>query len=500
MSEVRVRFAPSPTGYLHVGGARTTLYNYLFARQQKGKFILRVEDTDEARSTNEALRMQMEDLKWLGLDWDEGPEFQTLKDKGPYGPYRQSQRQHIYKEYAEQLLKNGKAYYCFMKDEEIEVQRQAQLAAEKSPHIESPYADWSLEKSLAKIKTGESAVVRFKTKHLKKDYVFQDLVRGEVKFPSDMVGDFVLLRSGGMPVYNFCCVIDDHLMKISHILRAEEHLSNTLRQLMIYEAFNWEVPKIGHISLVLDSERKKLSKRAGATSCKEYRDMGYLPEAMNNYLALLGWSHPEQKEVIPFAEMIEKFSIDRLNSSGAIFDPVKLKWMNAQYLRALPADKLWQLMKPYLDRAMVDVRNVPIEKCIEVFKPYMETLEDSVKCFGWILGGALEVKPTDYDSATQTAIFASPANFQNAKLVVKAWKDELEGIQDEFVSEEDFLKIQSAVQTKTGKKGGNLFPPIRFAVIRRTQGVELKHLVPLIKRSTLILRADSFLSYEMGSQ
>jgi nondiscriminating glutamyl-tRNA synthetase len=499
MSEVRVRFAPSPTGYLHVGGARTTLYNYVYAKQQKGKFILRIEDTDEARSTDEALRMQMEDLRWLGLNWDEGPDFQTLQDIGSFGPYRQSHRQHIYQEYAQQLLKNGKAYYCFMKDEEIEAQRQKQLAEGKSPHIESPYVDWPLEKALQKVDAGEAAVVRFKTKQLKKDYIFQDLVRGEVKFPSDMVGDFVLLRSGGMPVYNFCCVIDDHLMKISHILRAEEHLSNTLRQLMIYEAFNWEPPKIGHISLVLDNERKKLSKRAGATSCKEYRDLGYLPEAMNNYLAQLGWSHPEGKEVVPMAEMIEKFSIERLNPSGAIFDPVKLRWMNAQYLRALPTNDLWRLCKPFLDRAMVNVSQVPVERCLEVFKPYMETLEDAVKCFGWILGGELEVRDANYDPATQTAIFGTPTNLQGAKLVVQSWKDELLSLQDDFLSEEGFLKIQNSVQTKTGKKGGQLFPPIRFAVIRRTQGVELKHLVPLIKRSTLISRADSFLKYEPGA-
>ena len=215
--KVRVRFAPSPTGYLHVGGARTALYNYLFAKNKGGDFVLRVEDTDVERSTEESMKMQIGDLQWLGLKWDEGPDPETLKDKGPYGPYRQSQRLEIYKEHAGRLLKNGKAYYCFMTDEEIEVQRQASMKAGKPPQVNSPYRDWTLAQGEEHLAKGNKGVVRFKVS-MKKDYVLKDLVRGDVTFPSDMVGDFVMLRSSGMPVYNFCCAVDDALMKITHVL------------------------------------------------------------------------------------------------------------------------------------------------------------------------------------------------------------------------------------------------------------------------------------------
>ncbi|MFN7906030.1 MAG: glutamate--tRNA ligase, partial [Pseudobdellovibrionaceae bacterium] len=285
--EVRVRFAPSPTGYLHVGGARTALYNYLFAKKNNGKFILRVEDTDEVRSTDESLKMVLKDLEWLGLKWDEGPNPATLGDMGPYGPYKQSQRKSIYAEVAQDLLSRGLGYYCFLTDAEIDMQRQAAIAANKPPHISSPYESWPLEKAQAEIKSGKTAVVRFKTKQFKKDFVLRDLVRGDVRFPSDMVGDFVMLRSDGMPVYNFCCAVDDHSMKISHVLRAEEHLPNTLRQLMIYEAMGWDIPQFGHISLVLDDDRQKLSKRKGAVSCDQFKNDGYFPHALLNFIALL---------------------------------------------------------------------------------------------------------------------------------------------------------------------------------------------------------------------
>ena len=235
---VRVRFAPSPTGYLHVGGARTALYNYLYAKKMGGKFILRIEDTDLERSTEEALRMQIADLKWLKLYWDEGPQSDNLEDKGDFGPYRQSQRKEIYQRYADQLLEEGYAYYCFMTDEEIDAQREELVKAGKPPQVQSPYRDLPMEEAKKRIEAGEKPVIRFRVGE-KKDYTIQDMVRGEVVFPSDMVGDFVLIRSNGMPVYNFCCAIDDALMDITHVFRAEEHLSNTLRQLMIYEALGF---------------------------------------------------------------------------------------------------------------------------------------------------------------------------------------------------------------------------------------------------------------------
>ncbi len=483
---VRVRFAPSPTGYLHVGGARTALYNYLFAKKNNGKFIIRVEDTDEARSTDESLRGMIDDLIWLGLIWDEGPNPETLKDMGPYPPYRQSRRQDIYQNVAQELLKSGKAYYCFLTDEEVEQQRQKALAAGKSPHVVSPYDEWPLEKALAEIKAGKRAVVRFKTKHLKKDYVLKDHIRGDVSFPSDMVGDFVLLRSGGMPVYNFCCAVDDHLMKISHVLRAEEHLPNTLRQMMIYEAMNWPPPQFGHISLVLDDDRQKLSKRKGAVACGQFKDEGYLPEALKNFIALLGWSHPEGKEIMSMEEMIQAFSLDRVNPSGAVFDRVKLKWMNAQHLRAKSNREIWQLTKPFLEKAGIHFSEDSAwqEKSIEVFKTYIEILSDAVEFY----------RPLDDKSFVILPESSETLKWEPTKAVLGAWRDFLKAHSGETLTEAEFLKIQDDVKNKTGAKGKNLFMPIRVAVIGKPHGAELKILVPLMKKTSLIARAEKALS------
>jgi nondiscriminating glutamyl-tRNA synthetase len=471
---------------LHVGGARTALYNYLFAKQMGGQFILRIEDTDEARSTDESLRMVIEDLQWLGLQWDEGPDAKTLADIGSHGPYRQSRRLDLYKKYADQLLQSGKAYYCFMSDAEIDAQREALQKAGRAPHVESPYADWPMEKALAKIQAGESAVVRFKTKHLRKDYVFTDLVRGEVKFPSDMVGDFVLLRSGGMPVYNFCNVVDDYGMSISHVLRAEEHLPNTLRQLMIYEGLGWAAPQFGHLSLVLDEDRKKLSKRKGATSCHEFKMEGYLPEALNNFIALLGWSHPEGLEVMSMPEMIRSFDVSRLHPAGAVFDAVKLKWVNAMHLRALPAMEIWKQIAPFLARENLQLPTDPEwqEQSVNVFKSSMETLADAVTLY----------RPLSDKSFAIQADAEEVLKWEPTKLVLQTWLNLLEAEPQEKISEARFLELQELVKTTAAAKGKNLFQPMRVAVIGQPHGTELKILVPLLGRSSLIHRAKTCLT------
>lgn len=486
-NKVRVRFAPSPTGYLHVGGARTALYNYLYAHHHGGEFILRIEDTDVARSTEESLRMVISDLQWLGLNWSEGPHAETLKDQGKYGPYKQSERLDIYQDVAQELLKSGKAYYCFMKDEELEAQRQKLMSEGKNPHVTSPYEEWPLEKSLAEIKSGKTAVVRFKTKHLRKDYILKDLVRGEVSFPSDMVGDFVLLRSDGMPVYNFCCVVDDHLMQISHVLRAEEHLPNTLRQMMIYEAMGWTLPQFGHISLVLDEDRQKMSKRRGATSCFQFKEEGYLPEALLNFVVLLGWSHPEGKEIFSVDEMIRHFDVDRLNSSGAVFDRVKLKWMNSQYLRALPHSELWKKTEPFLKKAGLTLPYDDqkwAENSIAVFKTYMETLADGVNFYTSLDDSKFEIKPEAQE------VFA----WEPTKVVISKWLELVKAHSTDAFTEQEFLKIQDDVKAATNSKGKNLFQPIRVAVIGQPHGTELKILVPLMKKSSLVKRAEKVLA------
>jgi nondiscriminating glutamyl-tRNA synthetase len=483
--KVRVRYAPSPTGYLHVGGARSALYNYLYAKNKKGDFILRIEDTDQARSTVESLKMMIEDLQWLGLHWDEGPDPITLKDKGSFGPYKQSERQSIYKKVADELLNAKKAYYCFMTDEEIDLQREKLKLEGRQPHINSPYQDWPLEKAIEKIKSGARGSVRFKTKGLQKDYKVQDLVRGQVVFPSDMVGDFVLLRSDGMPVYNFCCVVDDHLMQISHVLRAEEHLSNTLRQLMVYEAMNWPLPQFGHMSLVLDEDRQKLSKRKGATSCFEFKSEGYLPEAMINFLAFLGWSHPDEKDILSMNEMIEAFDVTRLNPSGAIFDVVKLKWMNSQHLRALSDIELWNRIEPFLVKAKIDFPKDPVlqNSCLQVFKPAMETLADSVPLFKLLIDSEFKVEGES----------SEVLGWEPSKAVIKQWIESLKNCGHQKLTGELFVKIQDEVKSKTGAKGKNLFQPLRVAVIGKPHGPDLKLLAPLIPVSSLVARAEETL-------
>jgi len=489
--KVRVRFAPSPTGYLHVGGARTALYNFLYAKHCGGTFILRVEDTDIERSTEESMRMQISDLKWLGILWDEGPHPETLKDMGPYGPYRQSHRKAIYQEHADRLVAAGKAYYDFRDDAELEKIKEAAVAAGKPPQVGPPDKMVPPEEAKARIKGGEKAAIRFRTRtetSEARDYVLHDLVRGDVTFPSDMVGDFVCIRSNGMPVYNFCCTIDDALMKITHVFRAEEHLSNTLRQMMLFEAFGYEMPRFGHLSFILGSDRQKLSKRHGATSCHDYNEKGYLPEALNNFILLSGWSSPMGKEILARDEQIEQFTHERFNAAPAVFDSVKLEWMNSVYLRALPHDELWRRVEPFLKRAGLDIPMAEDtawrEQALSVFKTSMTTLADGEKLFLPLADSKFQL------SLEADEVFSWP----EAAKVWNAWKEELGKFPGEVVSEAEFNAIQDRVKAVTGAKGKQLFQPIRVAVIGQPHGAELKILVPLLPKTSLIRRVDVCLS------
>lgn len=485
--KVRTRFAPSPTGYLHIGGARTALYSYLYAKRFGGEFILRIEDTDLARSTEESLQMQISDLNWLGFKWHEGPNAETLKDAGPHGPYRQSQRTEIYREYAEKMIGLGKAYYCFMTDEEIEVQRKAAQAAGRPPQVDSPYRDWSVEKAHAHEKaSGQTPVIRFKVTNEKRDYHLKDLVRGDVTFPSDMVGDFVLVRSNGMPVYNFCCVIDDYLMQITHVLRAEEHLSNTLRQMMIYETLGWKLPQFGHLSIILGPDRQKLSKRHGATSCNEYRLQGYLPEAVLNFIALLGWSSPKAQEILSVDEMTEQFDTDRLHSAAAVFDDVKLKWVNATHLRALPHEELWRRVEPFLKEAglVLPQDKAWQDRALTLFKTSMETLKDAVELF----------RPLSHQAMPLSDEGRETMSWESSPKVVTKWRDVLSAMPQSFLSSNEFNEVQERIKNECAVKGKHLFMPIRVAVIGKPHGAELKDLIPLLDKQILIKRAESVLA------
>jgi nondiscriminating glutamyl-tRNA synthetase len=482
--KVRVRFAPSPTGYLHVGGARTALYNYLFAKANGGDFILRVEDTDLERSTEESMKMQIADLKWLGLKWDEGPNPETFDDMGSFGPYRQSRRKEIYMQHAEQLVNEGKAYYDFRTDSELDALKAGMPTGHQ---LETPAVLVAPAEAKKRIAAGEQAAIRFKVKE-KRDYLLHDLVRGDVTFPSDMVGDFVCIRSNGMPVYNFCCVIDDAMMKISHIFRAEEHLSNTLRQMMLYEAFGYELPLFGHLSFMLGADRQKLSKRHGATSCNDYRLAGFLPEALNNFILLSGWSSPKGQEIMTRQEMIEQFTYERFIASPAIFDTVKLEWMNSMYLRALPHEELWTRIEPFLKDADIDVPMAKDEawrdRALSLFKTSMVTLKDAQTLF-------LPLSDSQFKIGEEAKeIYGWP----ESKKVFEAWVAEVEKFSGEFMTEVDFNNAQEAVKNAAGVKGKNLFQPIRVAVIGKPHGSELKTLVPLLPKESLVQRAKQALS------
>lgn len=329
MSEqIRVRFAPSPTGPFHIGGARSALFNWLLAKKYTdGKFVLRIEDTDRVRSTKESEENIKAALKWLGLDWNEG-----IDVGGEYGPYRQTERLDIYKKFTDKLLAEGKAYYCYCTEEEIEAERQALRAQNKMPLYGGHCRNLTPEQIAKYEAEGRKPVIRFRTP-CDQSVKFDDMVRGKMSFDSNGIGDFVIVKADGIPVYNYAVVIDDALMHITHVIRAEEHLSNTPRQVVLYEALGFPVPKFGHISLILGKDHTKMSKRHGATSVEQYKNLGYLPEAIVNFLALLGWAPQSEQEIFSIDELIKEFSMDHVAKNPAVFDIDKLNWINAQYMK-----------------------------------------------------------------------------------------------------------------------------------------------------------------------
>ena len=482
---IRVRFAPSPTGSLHIGGARTALYNYLFAKKNQGTFIVRIEDTDVERSTHESMQTILADLKWLGLSWQEGVTADTLAEVGKHGPYKQSERKSIYQSYADTLLAEGKAYYCFLTDEEMDAQRMIAKAEKRPYQIISPYRDLSLDEAKTKLNNGELATVRFKTPLTKQDYSIDDMVRGEVTFPSNMVGDFVILRSDGMPVYNFCCVVDDALMQISHVFRGEEHLPNTLRQLMLYEGLGFKAPEFAHLSIILGESRKKLSKRDQGVSCIDFRQKGYLPEALNNYIALLGWSDPEGREILTLDEMCAAFSVDHLNAAAPIFDLKKLNWVNAQHIRMLDKKVLWDALQPYFREAgLILPDNFSWQnKAISLFTPELETLQDAVALFTPLSDNQFQLN----DEAKELL------SWESTPTVIARWIHFLHEIDQDYLSEEDFAHAIEDIKTHCAVKGKFLFMPIRVAIIGKPHGAELKLLVPLLKCAELNARAEACL-------
>ncbi len=373
IKNVRVRFAPSPTGPLHVGGARTALFNYLFAKQQNGKFILRIEDTDKERSEQRWTEEIINELKWLGIEWDEGPDID-----GKFGPYKQSQRIDIYKKNLEKLLADKKAYYCFCSQEELEAKRQEQLSRGLAPKYDGKCSHLSEKEVEKNFTDNKPFVIRFRIPN--KKVKFDDLIRGQVEFDANLLGDIVIAKNLENPLYHFAVVVDDQEMKISHVIRGEEHLSNTPRQILIQEALKFEKVVYAHLPLMLNADRSKLSKRQGDVALADYHKQGYLPEALVNFMILLGWNPGTEKEVFSLAQLIKEFSIEKVQKAGAIFNLQRLDFLNGLYIREKPIERLTELCTPYLKESGLLVvgqaSEHKLEKIVEVCKSRMKKLSD----------------------------------------------------------------------------------------------------------------------------
>eukprot|EP00873_Tetraselmis_striata_P004214 jgi/Tetstr1/424478/TSEL_015007.t1 len=461
-SEVRVRFAPSPTGNLHVGGARTALFNWLYARRAGGKFVVRVEDTDTARSTRESEEAMIRDLKWLGLDWDEGPD-----RPGDCGPYRQSERTEMYKEYADQLVQKGLAYPCFCTDEELEEMRVDAEAKKLPPIYRGKWASASEEEVQAMKDSGAPYCYRFRVPK-NKVVTIQDTIRGEVSWNTDTLGDFVVLRSNGMPVYNFCVAIDDASMGITHVIRAEEHLPNTLRQMLIYEALGFQQPVFGHVSLILAPDRSKLSKRHGATSVGEFRSEGYLSEALVNYLSLLGWNDGSEQEIYTVQELCESFSLERVTKSAAVFDKVKLAWINGQHLRAYGEEELVSMVGGMLqEKGLLKDAQSPFARAfVAMVSNMLELVTDAEPELASLLAYPLE--ETVASDACKPIV---EDNLKELADVVLAKYDA--GELETTIKEGGMKKWIKALGKEMGIKGKRLFMPLRVALTGKMAGPDI---------------------------
>jgi len=467
---LRLRFAPSPTGQLHVGNARTALFNWLMARGAGATFVLRIEDTDFARSTKEAEGSAIDDLRWLGLNWDEGADA-----GGEHGPYRQSERLHIYRAHAVELMSRGQAYHCFCSEEQLEMDRYQALRNMQPPKYVGRCRNISREDARKRIEGGEAAVIRFRVPDGDREIVFNDLVRGRVSFMTDVIGDFVLVRSDGVPAYNFAVVIDDALMEISHVIRGEDHISNTPRQLLLYEALGWKPPLFGHVSMVLGPDHSKLSKRHGATSVSEFRERGYLPEALANYLALIGWSPGANEELLPLDELAKRFRIEDVGKSAGVFDPEKLAWVNRHYLKAAAPDRLARLAVPFLEQHGWAPQ--PTDAALEFLARAVPAAAGSVD--------RLDQVPArlrflfDYSAERALGDPAVRAEAEAARGVIGVLAEEL-AASGPLVDREAFRAAATRVRERTRSKGPGLFHPIRLALTGEPQGLELDLAVPLI--------------------
>jgi glutamyl-tRNA synthetase len=460
MSQVRVRFAPSPTGVLHIGGVRTALFNWLFARQQKGVFVLRIEDTDQSRSTDESIHAIIEGMKWTGLDWDEGP-------------FRQTERMDLYRSHAMQLLEKGQAYWCACKAEELDARRKEAEVKGLSPKYDGRCRDRDLTNP-----TGDAAL-RFKAPQ-EGETVVDDLIKGKIVFDNNVQDDLIILRSNGYPTYNFSVVVDDALMNITHVVRGDDHLTNTPRQVPIFQALGFPVPQFGHLPMILGSDKARLSKRHGATSIMAYKELGYLPDAMVNYLVRLGWSHGDQ-ELFTRQELIEKFSWKNVQSSAAVFNPEKLLWVNAEYIKISPPAQIAQVLVPLLEAAGLtdEVRAVSAGWLAQLVVLVKERAKTLVEMVGW-------VRPYFGQAVTFDAEAAK-------KCLTPAIAPILGKLLTRFEALPAFSKQQweeafKQLVEEEGVKMGQLAQPVRVALTGRTASPGLFEVMEVLGRDRTLFR------------
>lgn len=469
--EIRTRFAPSPTGFLHVGGLRTALYNFLFAKKYGGKIVLRIEDTDQSRKVEGALENLISVLHWVGLDFDEGPE-----KGGPYEPYVQSERLEIYHKHAQQLVDEGKAYYCFCTSERLDIIRQQQTAAKIPTAYDRHCRDLNKDEARKRVESGEKYVIRMKVP-LEGEMVFSDLIRGDVTIGYKNLDDQVLLKSDGFPTYHLAVVVDDHYMKISHIIRGEEWLPSTPKHILLYQSFDWEIPLFAHLPLLLNYDRSKLSKRQGDVAVEDYRDKGYLKEALINFVALLGWNPGDTREIFTLKDLIEEFSLERVGKSGAIFDVEKLKWLNEQHLRMKTDDELLELVKPILkEKHWGFFSDEYLKKVFDLMRERVTFPYDFVERCPYFYKD-----PHSFDQAAKTKFWTTkmPEMIQS----LRQRFEQLE-IFDASSIEKELRQQADVFQVSAGK----LIHPLRLALTGMSIGPSLFHLMEVLGKDAVLIR------------
>lgn len=483
MTKVRVRYAPSPTGNLHIGNARTALFNYLFAKHYGGDFVLRIEDTDFKRNKEEGERSQLKYMDWLGLDYDEG-----IGKEKEFGPYRQSERIEIYQKYAEQLLAEDKAYKCYMTAEELEAEREEQVANGLPPRYSGKHAHLTREEQEQFEKEGRKPSIRIRVPQ-DRTYSFNDMVKGELSFEGKDFGDFVIVKNDGVATYNFAVAIDDHLMEISHVLRGDDHVSNTPKQLVVYEALGFKPPIFGHMTLIVNENKKKLSKRDETIIqfIEQYDDLGYLPEALFNFITLLGWSPEGEQEIFTREEFVKIFDEKRLSKSPAFFDNNKLTWINNQYIKAQPLERIVNIALPFFvkegvaTQGEVDNNRAWFEKLISLYQPQMSY-------------GAEIVELTKQFFVEEIKFDEEELEILKQDTTVAVFEDFLEKLEvaGDFTSE-NIKTLIKTIQKDTGVKGKNLFMPIRIASTGSMHGPELNTSLELLGRDRVVARVKAAL-------